>query len=100
VMSLPAVSEPVQSEPGPVELAVRIELDGLAQTDARPGIAAIASAMARILDGRAASSKPAAARQLARALDELHQGSGRRRGSLKLVRAMTDSQPAKPPVGT
>ncbi len=43
------------------------------------------------LPARAQSSKPSAARQLVRVLDELHKGSARtRRGSLKLVRAMTD----------
>jgi hypothetical protein len=56
----------------------------------RPSLVAIAAAMGRILDGRPVSPKAAAARQLAMVLDRLHKGSGQRRGSLKLVRAMTD----------
>ena len=77
--------------PGPVEAAVQQEISGLAQAQWRPGLVAIALAMARILDNpRAPSAQPAAAKVLVSVLDTLHQGSAqRRRGSLALVRTMT-----------
>jgi hypothetical protein len=55
-------------------------------------LAAIALTLGRLLDRGAQSSKPSAARQLVRVLDALHKGSARtRRGSLKVVRAMTET---------
>jgi hypothetical protein len=76
--------------PGPVEAATQQEINGLtAQT--RPGLVAIALAMARILDSaKVASAQPAAAKVLASALDTLHRASAQgRRGNLALVRTMT-----------
>jgi hypothetical protein len=77
------------SEPGPVEVAVETELGGL--TDARPGLAEAALAMARILDNaRAVNQQPAAAKVLVALLDRLHSASGQnRRGGLASVRAMS-----------
>jgi hypothetical protein len=77
--------------PGPVETAVLAEVAGLPAAASRPGLAALALAMGRLLDHpRALSSKPAAARQLARFMDDLRQASAApRRGGLRLVRAMT-----------
>jgi hypothetical protein len=66
-------------------------------------IAAAALALARVLDGRAVSSHPSAARVLTKLLDELRKPVPGRKGALKLVRQMSNpqpSQPAKPPVGT
>ena len=48
------------------------------------------SAMSRILDGRAPTPKPGAAKVLVSVLDTLHKGSASgRRGSLSVVRTMT-----------
>src|ERR1700759_1234213 len=58
-------AEPQPCGPGPVEAATQQEINGLtAQT--RPGLVAIALAMARILDNsKATSTQPAAAKVLA-----------------------------------
>jgi hypothetical protein len=74
------------ASPGPVEA----ELAGL--TDARPGLAAAALALARVMDNpRAVSSHPPAAKVLAGLLDALHKGSAQgRRGSLAVVKSMTE----------
>jgi hypothetical protein len=70
---------------------VGLELGGLPAAEARPGLAAAALAMGRILDNpRVPSAKPGAARQLGRLLDELRKPVPGGRGGLKLVRAMTD----------
>lgn len=78
------------SGPGPVELAVEAEIGELA--GARPGLAQIALALARVLDNpKAVSSQPAAATVLAALLDELRSASAHgRRGGLALVRTMTE----------
>lgn len=80
------VSLPVESGPGPVEVAVQAELAGLSTAELRPAIAAAALALARVLDGRAVSSDPNAARQLTKLLDELRKPVPGRKGALKLVR--------------
>jgi hypothetical protein len=87
VVSTPPPDSP---EPGPVEAATQQEINGLA-AQARPGLVQVALAMARILDNpRAPSAQPAAAKVLASVMDTLHKGSAQgRRGSLELVRAMT-----------
>jgi hypothetical protein len=69
-------------------MAVAAELDGLAAASSRPGLAACAVVLGRLLDSRAQSSKPQAARQLADILDRLHKGAAPRRGRLTLVRSM------------
>jgi hypothetical protein len=77
-------------DPGRVELGVQAEIIGVA--DVRPGLAAIALCMARLLDNpRAVNQAPAAAKVLASLLDKLHSASARgRRGRLALVRTMSD----------
>jgi hypothetical protein len=75
---------------GPVELAVQAELDGLAAARSRPGVAAAAVVMGRVLDSHANSSKPSAARVLTRLLDELHKRSDLRKSRLTVVRKMTE----------
>jgi hypothetical protein len=79
---------------GPVEAAVELELASLAAAQSRPALVAIAAAMARILDGRAPTPKPAAAKVLVSVMDTLHKGSAQgRRGNLAVVRAMSSRDP-------
>jgi hypothetical protein len=81
-------SEPEPTSPGQVEKAVQAEIGGLAVS--RPSLAAIALAMARILDNpRAKSSQPPAAKVLAAVMDTLHESTPDRRGNLALVKSMT-----------
>jgi hypothetical protein len=60
-------------------------------SEARPGLAQAALAMARILDNpRAVNQQPAAAKVLGALLDKLRSGSARSpRGNLALVETMT-----------
>jgi hypothetical protein len=62
-----------------------------AAADARPGLAAVALCLARLVDNpRAVNQHPAAARVLASLLDKLASASAqRRRGGLALVKSMT-----------
>jgi hypothetical protein len=90
VVSSPSPEPEAPTEPGPVELATQEEINGLAPT--RP-LAAIALAMARILDSpsRVVSAQPAAAKVLVTVLDKLHSASARgSRGGLAVVRTTTD----------
>lgn len=75
--------------PGPVESGVQAEIGGVA--DARPGLAAVALAMARLLDDPAARNQaPAAAKTLVSVLDALGKvAAPRRRSHLAMVREMT-----------
>ena len=75
---------------GPVEAGVEAEIAEL--SEARPGIAHAALAMARVLNNpRAVSSRPAAAKVLAAPLDNLRLASAReRRGNLASVRPLTN----------
>ena len=86
-------SEPEPTSPGQVEKAVQAEIGGLAVS--RPSLAAIALAMARILDNpRAKSTQPPAAKVLVSVMDTLHKGSAQgRRGNLAVVRAMSSRDP-------
>ena len=61
----------------------------------RPGLAAVALELARLMDNpRAVNQHAAAAKVLARLLDELASASARgRRGNLSLVKSMTMSPP-------
>ena len=85
----------MQSEPGPVEVGVEAEIAGL--TQARPGLAAAALAMAKIMDNPAVvSSQPAAAKVLAALLDKLHSSLAQnRRGRLAVVRTLTAASPSE-----
>jgi hypothetical protein len=78
--------------PGPVESGVVAEIAAVAES--RPGLAATARAMARLLDDpRATSQQPAAAKVLIGLLDELRSTSARRRrGGLAVVRTMTEGR--------
>jgi hypothetical protein len=77
--------------PGPVELAVEQEINGLPSAALRPGLVAIAAAMARVLDAPASTPKLRAARVLASVLETLHRGAAQgRRGSLAVVKSMTE----------
>ena len=72
--------------------AVRQEIDSLVSP--RPGLAAVAVALAEILDNpKATSSKPPAANQLMRVMELLRKSSeGARRGRLAVVKSMTREQ--------
>ena len=66
------------------------EIVGLAQAEARPGLAQAALALARIMDNpRAVNQQPAAAAKLADILDRLRKGADARRSRLAAVRQMT-----------
>jgi hypothetical protein len=88
---VPQVRNDYEPEVGPVESAVEAEISGLAQAQLRPGLVAIAAAMARILDNsRAPRAQPAAAKVLVSVLETLHKGSAQgRRGNLAVVCEMT-----------
>jgi hypothetical protein len=86
-----AVAQLPLPDRGPVESGVAEEIDGLA-SDARPGLAQAALALARVLDNpRAVSQHPAAAKVLAALLEKLRSASARgRRGNLALVRTLIE----------
>src|SRR4029077_11387238 len=94
VVSLPAQPVSQLCGPGPVEAGVEAEIAGL--TEARPGLAEAALALARVLDDpRATNQKAAAAKVLVTLLDKLRSASAHgRRDGLALVRTMT-GQPAR-----
>lgn len=89
VADLPQCAEPQPSGPGPVERGVEAEIEG-SVSEARPGLAQAALAVARILDNpRAINQHPAAAKALRTMLDELRAASeGGHCGRLAVVRAM------------
>ena len=87
---LTAVLSMEQTGPGPVEQAVESELAGLAVARERPGLAQMALALARLMDGPAVTSKPAAAKQLTEILGTLAKGGAQRRRNLAAVKSMTD----------
>ena len=62
-----------------------------------PGLAAVALALARVLDNpKAVSTQPAAARVLITTLDRLHSSLTQPRGRLAAVRALTGEVLGKP----
>lgn len=86
VINLPSVSSPIDS----VVVAVRAELDAAPGAAERPGLSAVALALAAILDdAKHIASQPAAARQLAAILGALWQPV-QRRGKLAVVKAMAN----------
>ena len=87
-------AEHEQAGPGSVESAVESELADLAAAHERPGLAQIALALARLMDGPAVTSKPAAAQRLVDILNALSKGSSQRRGKLATVKSMTTSPPS------
>ena len=83
--------------PNTVTAAVSLEISEIG-AHSRPGLAAAAIAMARILDNpKAVSSQPPAAKVLSALLDKLRSASGGRSGRLAVVRSMTpgDSSQAR-----
>jgi hypothetical protein len=89
VAVVPVPGGPAAGEPGRVEAGVAAEIEGLGAV--RPGVAATALALARLMDGPAQTAKPAAAKVLASLLDRLRQASAHgRRGNLALVRQMSE----------
>jgi hypothetical protein len=90
ITSLPEPVTPQPAEPGPVEAGVKAEIEGL--SEARPGLAQTALALARIMDSpKSVNQQPAAAKVLGTLLDKLRSASAqRRRGGLALVRTMTE----------
>lgn len=90
--AIPVVAEP-KVGPGAVEAGVVTEITGLAQTEARPGLAQAALALARILDNpRAVNQQAAAASKLADILDTLRKGADTRKSRLASVRQMTNAR--------
>jgi hypothetical protein len=74
---------------GPAVVAVQAELDAGALAAERPGLAAVALALAAILDNpKHIPTQPAAARQLVAILDQLSKRT-HRGGRLAVVRAMS-----------
>jgi hypothetical protein len=74
-----------------VAAAVQSEIDALGSA-ARPGLAAAALALARILDNpKAVSTQPAAAAKLSDLLEQLRKNSNGRKSKLATVRAMTSA---------
>lgn len=72
--------------------AVSAEIEALGGTP-RPGLAATALALARILDNpKAVSTQPAAAAKLSDLLAQLHKGADGRKSKLAAVRAMTSTK--------
>jgi hypothetical protein len=84
-------SPPVSSHDGSVVAAVRAELGASAAAAERPGVTAVALALAAILDdSKHVPAQPAAARQLVAILSTLSK-RGQRRGKLAVVKSMTAS---------
>lgn len=86
-------SPPVSSPDGCVVAAMRAELEAAPAAVERPGLTAVALALAEILDDpRHVATQPAAARQLAAILGTLSKRT-QRRGKLAVVKAMTTTSP-------
>jgi hypothetical protein len=77
------------AEVGQVEAAVREEVEHLSTAATRPGLAAAALAMARLLDSPLNTAQhPQAVARLQAALAELRVGADSKRGWLAAVREM------------
>lgn len=88
------ISPPVSPPDGCVVAAVRAELATAPAAVERPGLTAVALALAEILDDkRHVATQPAAARQLVAILGTLSKGT-QRRGKLAAVRSMTTNSPS------
>jgi hypothetical protein len=78
---------------GPVESAVSLEIEQLGP-HRRPGVAAVALALARILDNpKAVSSQPPAAGQLVHAMNTLRKSATGAMPKLASIRSMTSKNP-------
>ena len=88
-------ARPNPSDDGSVVAAVRAELDGSPGAVERPGLTAVALALAAIFDDpQHMSVRPAAARQLVSILGTLSKRT-QHRGKLGVVKAMTTSSRAE-----
>ena len=97
VLTVVTGSDADSSDDGPVVAAVHAELDAAPAAGERPGMAAIALALAAILDDpKHVAAQPAAARQLVAILNTLTK-RGCRYGKLAVVKSMTTSSPAQKP---
>jgi hypothetical protein len=86
-------SPPMSSDHSSVVAAVRDELGAAPAAAERPGLAAVALALAAILDdSKHVAVQPAAARQLVAILGTLSKRT-QRRGKLAVVKSMTTSSP-------
>lgn len=84
-------SEPIESQGCSVVAGVRAELDAAPAAVERPGLTAVALALAAILDdARHVATQPAAARQLVAILGTLSKRT-QSRGKLAAVKSMTTS---------
>ena len=93
-------SQPVSSDGSSVVAAVRDELGAAPAAAERPGLTAVALALAAILDdSEHVPTQPAAARQLAAILGMLSKQT-RRRGKLAVVKSMTNHRARADPPGT
>jgi hypothetical protein len=87
-------AQPVSSRDGGVVAAVRDELSAAPAAVERPGLTAVALALAAILDDpQHVATQPAAARQLVAVLGTLSKRT-QRRGKLAVVKLMTTSSPS------
>lgn len=88
-------SQLVSPSGGCVVAAVRAELDAAPAAIERPGLTAVALALAEILDDKGhVATQPAAARQLVAILGTLSKRT-QRRGKLAAVKSMTTSPPPR-----
>ena len=84
-------SQPIESHGCSVVAGVRAELDAAPAAVERPGLTAVALALAAILDDpQHVAVRPAAARQLVAILDTLSKRT-QRRGKLAVVKSMTEN---------
>jgi hypothetical protein len=82
------IAEP--AELGSVETRVMAEISQLSTAEGRPGLVAIACAMAKVLDSPLAIAQHGSTgKALAEILEKIRKGSDSRQGKLASVRSMT-----------
>jgi len=95
VTALPRPAEMQVGEVGRVEFGIMAEIAELSTAAGRPGLVAIASAMAKVLDSPLAIAQHGSTgKALAEILDKIRKGSDSRQGKLASVRSMTRSTKA------
>ena len=95
VYALPQPADIQGGEMGPVETAVMAQIALLSTAETRPGLVAIASAMAKVLDSPLAIAQHGSTgKNLAEILEKIGKGSDARQGKLASVRSMTRSAKA------
>lgn len=86
----PRPANTAPAAPGRVEAAVQAEIEHLQQTIDRPGLAAMALTLAKLMDDPAQKGKwPDASAKLEGLLDKLRKGADSKKSKLASVRAMT-----------